>query len=71
MLKNAAPPRRPLFHQNIAHLEFKNLFFAFFALFGILHFSKTEKLTALLDWHDITLILHKFLIPYHALVIPI
>jgi hypothetical protein len=60
------------FHQNIAPLEFKNLIFCIFCpFFAFCIFLKLKKLTTLLDWYDITLILHKILIPYHALVIPI
>jgi hypothetical protein len=58
--KNAAPPRRRLFDPNIAHFKFKNLiFFHFLPFFRILHFSKTKKLAALLDLHDITHLLDK------------
>jgi hypothetical protein len=69
MLKNAAPSQRLLFLQNIAHFMFKNLIFAFLAFSHILHFSKTKKLTTLLDWYGITHIIDKISIHYHTLTI--
>jgi hypothetical protein len=68
-LKNAAPPQPPLFHQNIAYFQFKNLIFGTFAIFCISHFSKTKKLPTLLDWYDIANILGKISNLYHALII--
>jgi hypothetical protein len=70
-LNNAAPPRPPLFHLNIAHFKLKNFIFSsFFAFFLISHFSKTKKLPTPLDWYDITLILDKILILYQAQISP-
>jgi hypothetical protein len=64
LLKNAAPPRRTLFDPNTAHFNLKNFIFAFFALFSNFHFFKTKKLTTLLDWYDIIVILSNFSTPY-------
>jgi hypothetical protein len=43
MLKNAAPPRHPLFHPNTAHFQFKNFFFCLFCpFFTSCSFSKLK-----------------------------
>jgi hypothetical protein len=60
MLKNAAPPRRPLFDPNTAHFQLKNFIFRIFCSFLHLSFFKNKKLATPLDYHDITALFDNF-----------